>query len=49
MFSILVLYSFTFLFENVLSRQSGVIFFCFIINYFLWNNFNKKKVLSTHE
>lgn len=49
MFSILVLYSFTFLFENVLSRQSGVIFFCFIINYFLWNNFNKKKVLSIHE
>ena len=49
MFSILVLYSFTFLFENVLSRQSGVIFFCFIINYFLWNNFNTKKVLLTHE
>lgn len=49
MFSILVLYSFTFLFENVLSRQSGVIFFCFIINYFLWNNFNKKKTLSSHE
>ena len=49
MFSILVLYSFTFLFENVLSRQSGVIFFSFIINYFLWNNFNKKKTLSSHE
>ena len=43
MFSLLVLYSFTFLFENVLSRQSGVIFFCFILNYFLWNNLNKKK------
>ncbi len=43
MFSLLVLYSFAFLFENVLSRQSGVIFFCFILNYFLWNNLNKKK------
>ena len=49
MFSILVLYSFTFLFENVLSRQSGVIFFCFIINYFLWNNFNKNKTLLSYE
>jgi len=49
MFSILVLYSFTFLFENVLSRQSGVIFFCFIINYFLWINFNKNKTLLSYE
>ena len=46
MFSVLVLYSIIFLFENVLSRQSGVIFFSFILNYFLWDNFNRNKALN---
>lgn len=36
--SILILYSITFLFENVLSRQSGVIFFSFIINFLTISN-----------
>ena len=44
MFSILVLYCVIFLFENVLSRQSGVIFFSFIVNYFLWDSFNRNKI-----
>lgn len=44
MFSILVLYCMIFLFENVLSRQSGVIFFSFIVNYFLWDNLNRNKI-----
>ena len=43
MFSVLVLYCVIFLFENVLSRQSGVIFFSFMVNYFLWDNFNRNK------
>jgi O-antigen ligase len=43
MLSILVLYSVVFLFENVLSRQSGVIFFSFVVNFFLWYNLNKEK------
>ena len=46
MFSVLVLYCIIFLFENVLSRQSGVIFFSFILNYFLWDNFNRNKALN---
>lgn len=44
MISVLVLYSVVFLFENVLSRQSGVIFFSFLVNFFLWINLNKKKI-----
>ena len=46
MFSVLVLYCIIFLFENVLSRQSGVIFFSFILNYFLWDNLNRNKGLN---
>lgn len=42
MFSVLILYCTVFLFENVLSRQSGVIFFSFLVNFFLWDNLNKK-------
>lgn len=38
MFAVLVFYGVIFLFENVLSRQSGVIFFAFIINFLLWGN-----------
>lgn len=34
--SILILYTITFFTENVLSRQSGVIFFSFIVNFFVW-------------
>jgi len=45
MFSVLMLYCIIFLFENVLSRQSGVIFFSFIVNYFLWDNFNRSNVV----
>tara|TARA_B100000787_G_scaffold153966_1_gene128514 strand:+ start:44687 stop:45928 length:1242 start_codon:yes stop_codon:yes gene_type:complete len=44
MFSVLVLYCIIFLFENALSRQSGVILFSFMMNYFLWDNFNKIKI-----
>jgi len=46
MFSVLVLYCVIFLFENVLSRQSGVIFFSFLVNYFLWDNFNRNKIFG---
>ena len=44
MISILILYCVVFLFENVLSRQSGVIFFSFLVNFFLWINLNKRKI-----
>ena len=42
MLSVLVLYSVVFLFENVLSRQSGVIFFSFIMNFLMIINLNKE-------
>ena len=35
MLAIIILYAVVFLFENVLSRQSGVVFFCFIINFLM--------------
>lgn len=46
LFSVLVLYSIVFLFENVLSRQSGVIFFSFIINLIFWTNKKYRKTLN---
>jgi len=38
MLSTIVLYVIAFLFENVLSRQSGVILFSFLINFMVWRN-----------
>jgi O-antigen ligase len=41
--SILLFYTVIFLFENVLERQNGVIFFAFIINYLAFWNLNNKE------
>jgi len=46
MLSVLILYCVIFLFENILSRQSGVILFCFLSNYFLWDNFISNKIVN---
>lgn len=46
MLSIVILYCIVFLFENVLSRQSGVIFFSFLINMIVWNNYKQKEQIS---
>jgi O-antigen ligase len=43
--SILLFYTVIFLFENVLERQNGVIFFAFIINYFAFRGLNYKEEL----
>ncbi len=44
MLTIIILYSIVFLFENVLSRQSGVIFFSFLVNLMVWNNVKTKQI-----
>lgn len=46
MLSILVFYSVSFLFENILSRQSGVILFAFIVNYLYFSNIKISSVNS---
>lgn len=45
MLSIIMLYSIVFLFENVLSRQSGVIFFAFLMNFMAYG----KQIQVRHE
>jgi O-antigen ligase len=42
MLSIIIFYSVVFLFENVLSRQSGVILFAFIINFMILDKISTK-------
>lgn len=43
---IILFYSFTFLFENVLERQNGVILFSFLINYFAYKQEKNKETLT---